>query len=83
MNEGMEELPGKPRAADDYPGFAEKLVANRCKWFPWEWPLDPSNASGVQNRIHKGILKAFRPSGMFEAKVREGKLYVRYTGASK
>lgn len=83
MTEGMDELPGKPRAADDYPGFAEKLTCDPMKWYEWEWPLHPSNASGVQSRINRGILKAFRPSGMFEAKVRKGILYVRYNGGTQ
>ena len=83
MSEGMDELPGKPRAADDYPGFAEKLTCNPMRWYEWEWPLHSSNTSGVQNRIHKGVLKAFRPAGFYEARVREGQLYVRYVGENK
>lgn len=80
MSEGMDELPGKPRPSEEYPEFAKILMNDPGKWYPWRWPLKPKATSQVQHRIKMGVLKAFRPSGFFDAKVREGVLYVRYIG---
>lgn len=84
MNEFLDELPEGGRASHEHKPFAEQLRDEPGKYKAWPFPVkDVNSLSGIQSRIKRGILAAFRPAGAYDASVRKGILYVRYTLTEK
>lgn len=81
----VDELPGCPgkTASEDIAQFAKVLRKRRNKWaiYPWSEDLAAVTRKNRASDINRGRPSA--PAALrhgFEAAVRDGVLYVRYTG---
>lgn len=73
------------RQAGEHEAVAEKLRAQPGEWAKVDKRENPRSSGNAAHAIRRGLIKAYQPSGTFEAKARkvdgEYRVYARYVGA--